>query len=323
MSTKEQVLMALLANPGDWLSGDQLAQQTKRSRESIWKAINALKKQGHQIESRKNRGYCYVGSRRLDANAIQIYSDQQFAGPIEVVAQTPSTQILAKTFLSHHQPRLAAFLADEQTAGYGRRGREFYSPAQTGLYFSLILPNPTNALANVGLLTTGVAVSVVDVLQRFYPNKDFALKWVNDIYLNQHKVGGIITEASLELESTSAAAFIVGVGLNLTTTDFPQALQARAQSVDPTMPVDRNQLAAALLTSLVALSKRYATADFLPMYRAKSLVLGQQIALQIGDDVVAGVAEAIDEHGGLVVRMTTGERRTFTSGEVVKVGLPA
>ncbi|MCQ7012926.1 hypothetical protein, partial [Clostridioides difficile] len=123
----------------------------------------------------------------------------------------------------------------------------------------------------------------------------------------------------MELESTSATAFIVGVGLNLTTTDFPRELQARAQAVDPSMSVDRNRLAAALLSALVALSKRYATADFLPAYRAKSLVLGQQVTLQVGDSVVNGVAEDIDEHGGLVVRMLTGERRTFTSGEVIRV----
>lgn len=322
MTTKEQVLATLAVNPGTWYSGDQLAQQIGRSRESIWKAVNALRKQGHQIESRKNRGYCYLGSRYLDANAIQIYGHQQFAGPIEVVSQTASTQSLAKTFLSHQRPQVAAFLADEQTAGYGRQGRDFYSPAQTGLYFSIILPNPAKALTNVGLLTTGVAVSVLSILQQFYPTKDFALKWVNDIYLDQQKVGGIITEASLELESTSAAAFIVGVGLNLTTAEFPPELRERARAIDPTMPVDRNQLAAALLAELVALSKRYTAADFLPTYRANSLVLGRQVTLQIGDDIVVGTAETIDEQGGLVVQTVTGERRTFTSGEVVKVGLP-
>lgn len=98
MTTKEQVLTILLRHHGEWQSGDQLAQSVGCSRESIWKAINALRKQGHQIESRKNRGYCYLGSRNLDAKAIQIYGQRQFTGPLEVVAQTPSTQILAKSF---------------------------------------------------------------------------------------------------------------------------------------------------------------------------------------------------------------------------------
>jgi len=323
MTTKEQVLAALLQHPDTWLSGDELAQQSGRSRESVWKAINALKKQGHLIESRKNRGYRYAGSQQLDANAIQIYGQQQFTGPIEVVSQTNSTQSLAKQFLSRHQPQYAAFFADQQTAGYGRQGREFYSPAQTGLYFSLILPNPTNALANVGLLTTGVAVSVLTVLQRFYPDKVFALKWVNDILMDQRKVGGIITEANLELESTSASAFIVGIGLNLTTTDFPTELTTRAQSIDPAVLVDRNHLAAALLAQLVALDQHYSQAEFLPTYRENSMVLGQRVTLRVGNQTIHGTAAAIDEHGGLVVETNNGERKTYTSGEVIKVDLPA
>jgi len=323
MTTKEQVLAALLAHPDTWLSGDELAQQSGRSRESVWKAINALKKQGHLIESRKNRGYRYAGSQQLDANAIQIYGQHQFAGPIEVVSETNSTQSLAKQFLSRHQPQYAAFFADHQTAGYGRQGREFYSPAQTGLYFSLILPNPTNALANVGLLTTGVAVSILSVLQRFYPDKVFALKWVNDILMDQRKVGGIITEATLELESTSASAFIVGVGLNLTTTDFPEELVPRAQAIDPTTTIDRNRLAAALLAQLVALDQHYSQAEFLPTYRENSMVLGQQVTLQVGNQTIHGTAAAIDEHGGLVIETSDGERKTYTSGEVIKVNLPA
>lgn len=323
MTTKEQVLMTLVAHPGTWLSGDQLAQQIGRSRESVWKAINALKKQGHQIESRKNRGYCYQGSQQLDATAIQIHGQYQFPGPIEVVSETASTQLLAKEFLSQHPAQIAAFLADQQTSGYGRQGRHFYSPANTGLYLSVVIPNPTQALGNVGLLTTGISVSVLTVLQQFYPTKDFQLKWVNDIYLDHHKVGGIITEASLELESSSTMAFIVGIGLNLTTTDFPQELRTRAQAVDTTVAVDRNQLAAALLAEVVALSKRYTSADFLPAYRAKSAVLGKQVTLQVGRQVVTGLAEDIDAHGGLVLRLPSGDHQTFTSGEVVKVGVEA
>ena len=221
-------------------------------------------------------------------------------GPLKWCAQTPSTQILAKSFLSHHQPQFAAFFADEQTAGYGRLGRDFYSPAKTGLYFSLVVPNPTNALVNVGLLTTGVAVSVLNVLQQFYPNKNFGLKWVNDIYLDQYKVGGIITEASLELESTSAAAFIVGVGLNLTTTDFPRELRSPCPSGRPEHVSGSQSVSSGLIISTSSAIKtlRYGRL-FASISGLRSLVLGQQVTLQVGDSVVNGVAEDIDEHGGL------------------------
>lgn len=318
-STKERILSALMAHPDDWLSGDQLAQQVGISRESVWKAVNSLRKRGHQIDSRKNRGYQYAGGQQLDALAIQIAAGPRFTGQVTVVPQTASTQFLAKQFISQQgAPQLAAFFADEQTAGYGRLGRDFYSPAGSGLYFSLVLPNPTNDLSQVGLLTTGVVVSVLKVLQRFFPDKDFGLKWVNDIYLDGRKVAGIITEANLELESTSATAFIVGVGINLTTAHFPTDLGTIAGGIAPDQSVDRNQLAAALLVELTAAYQKYPTTSVLATYRKKSLVLGQRVTLTVGQRTVAGVATAIDDRGGLVIQTPSGSE-SFISGEVTKV----
>ncbi|WP_318767243.1 biotin operon repressor [Lactiplantibacillus carotarum] len=99
-STKERILSALMAHPDDWLSGDQLAQQVGISRESVWKAVNSLRKRGHQIDSRKNRGYQYAGGQQLDALAIQIAAGPRFTGQVTVVPQTASTQFLAKQFIS-------------------------------------------------------------------------------------------------------------------------------------------------------------------------------------------------------------------------------
>ncbi|WP_420914913.1 biotin--[acetyl-CoA-carboxylase] ligase [Lactiplantibacillus paraxiangfangensis] len=320
VSTKKKILTTLMAHPDEWLSGDQLAQQVGISRESVWKAINGLRKRGHQIASRKNRGYQYAGSQQLDELAIQVAAGTDFDGVIQVTDQTTSTQDLAKQFLSQHaQPQLAAFFANQQTAGYGRLGRSFYSPSQTGLYFSLVLPNPSNDLSRVGLLTTSVVVSVVKVLQRFFPTQGFGMKWVNDIFLNNHKVGGIITEASMELESTSASAFIVGVGLNLTTATFPRELTAIAQGIDPQANVDRNRLAAALLSELVAAYQQYPTTAFLPFYRDKSVVLGRAVTLQVGQRTVNGMASAIDDQGGLVLKLPNGQHQSFTSGEVTRM----
>lgn len=73
-------------------------------------------------------------------------------------------------------------------------------------------------------MTTSTAVAVVKVLEKFYEDKNFKLKWVNDIYLDTYKVGGIITEAALDLESSSASNFIMGIGLNLATKEFPDEL---------------------------------------------------------------------------------------------------
>lgn len=319
-STQAQLLTAFLADERAWHSGDQLAGQIGVSRESVWKAINGLRKRGYQIESRKNRGYRYQGSAALDELAIRLMAGSRFSGPITVEQTVTSTQELAKRALSQtSSPQLAAFFADEQTAGYGRLGRSFYSPAQTGLYFSLILPNPANDLTKVGLLTTSVAVSVLRVLQATFPAQPFGLKWVNDLYLNQRKVGGIITEASLELESTSASAFIVGIGLNLTTTEFPAPLGALAGGIAPSTVVDRNRLAATLISTISQDYQAYPTTAWLPFYRAHSLVLGKPVTVRVAGQDISGRAETIDENGALVVALPSGERRHLMSGEVTRV----
>lgn len=116
--------------------GDELAEELKLSRESIWKAINTLKRKGNQIESRKNLGYKYVGNESLDEDTINFYSGMKFEDKIFVFDEVTSTQELAKQYLSSHEVKQPfIFVANNQTEGHGRRGRNFYSPSDTGLYF--------------------------------------------------------------------------------------------------------------------------------------------------------------------------------------------
>lgn len=324
MSTKDELLKIFLLNENQWVSGSQLAQKLSISRESIWKGVDALRKQGHRIESQRSLGYRYLGSDHLDSAVIKMQTKGRFAGEIHTARSIDSTQNWAKQYLSSHQPdRPVAFLADQQTAGYGRRGRQFYSPQKTGLYFSLVLPhNPMSALPKIGLLTTGVAVAVGHVLKRTFPDHDFSYKWVNDIYVNGHKVCGILTEATLELESASSAALIVGIGINLSTADFPNEFAQKAGSIAPGQTVDRNRLAAELLVEIMSIYHEYDSGKFLPEYRDHSLVLNRPVELKIGNRQVVGTAIDIDEQGGLVVELADGTKQSFISGEVTKVNLP-
>ncbi|MFC4652391.1 biotin--[acetyl-CoA-carboxylase] ligase [Lactococcus nasutitermitis] len=319
-STKQYVLFELLKGQGEWISGDSLASQLKISRESIWKAINTLKKNGNQIISRKNLGYKYIGNSSLDSDIINFYSHQQFANNIYVFKETSSTQDLAKQFLSKHPvDKPVIFIANQQSQGYGRRGRLFYSPAETGLYFSVILPNPTNDLFQAGLLTTSMSVVISRVLEEFYPEKDFQLKWVNDIYLETRKVAGIITEAVLDLESNSATSFIMGVGINLATKHFPQNLLAKASGISPDKEINRNQLAARMIEEVIKNSQNYTNPELLVEYRRRSNILEKQVTLQLGTQVIKGKAEEIKEDGGLLIRQENGELKKVRSGEVIKV----
>lgn len=319
-TTKQFVLLKLLQQKGNWVSGDELGEELKLSRESIWKAINTLKRKGNQIESRKNLGYKYVGNDSLDEDTINFYSGMKFEDKIFVFDEVTSTQELAKQYLSSHEVKQPLiFVANNQTEGHGRRGRNFYSPSDTGLYFSLILPNPSHDILKIGLLTTSTAVTVVKVLEQFYKDKNFQLKWVNDIYLGTYKVGGIITEAALDLESSSAGNFIMGIGLNLSTKDFPADLSEKAQGINPEFKIDRNQLLAEMAKEVINNFANYRQPDLIDEYRKRSLLFGKNVTLKLGTKAVNGQVEGISDDGSLILKAKSGELQTFKSGEVVKV----
>ena len=319
-TTKQFVLLKLLQQKGNWVSGDELAEELKLSRESIWKAINTLKRKGNQIESRKNLGYKYVGNNSLDEDTINFYSGMKLEDKIFVFDEVTSTQELAKQYLSSHEVKQPLiFVANNQTEGHGRRGRNFYSPSDTGLYFSLILPNPSHDILKIGLLTTSTAVAVVKVLEQFYKDKNFQLKWVNDIYLGTYKVGGIITEAALDLESSSAGNFIMGIGLNLSTKDFPADLSEKAQGINPEFKIDRNQLLAEMAKEVINNFANYRQPDLIDEYRKRSLLFGKNVTLKLGTKAVNGQVEGISDDGSLILKAKSGELQTFKSGEVVKV----
>ena len=287
-TTKQFVLLELLRQKRNWVSGDELAEELNISRESIWKAINTLKRKGNQIVSRKNLGYKYIGNESLDEDTINFYSGMRFENDIFVFDEVTSTQEVAKQYLTTHEVKQPlVFVANNQSQGHGRRGRKFYSPSDTGLYFSLILPNPSHDILKIGLLTTSTAVAVVKVLEKFYEDKNFKLKWVNDIYLDTYKV--------------------------------PDELLGKVKGINPDINIDRNQLIAEMAQEVIANFSNYTHPNLIEEYRKRSLLVGKEVTLKLGTSSVKGEVQGIADDGSLVLKGDSGKLQSFTSGEVIKV----
>ena len=317
-STKERLLNHLLTSQDRWLAGQGLANKLGVSRESVWKAMRSLQRAGYQIDSDRKRGYCYRGTVKLLAPVIKAALG---ATKVDLVVEDEleSTQTTARQLLStgkHAVPLVV--IADHQTGAYGRRRRPFFAPKSTGLYMTIGLPDAFFP-AYPGLLTTGVAVSVAAVLKHFFPNQPLSYKWVNDLYLRHQKVAGILTEIQTDLEATSITSLVIGIGINLTTGEFPADLRGKATGIDPHALIDRNQLAAELIKAVIHDLPGYPSGSFLAEYRAHSLILGRPISLQVGTSSFSGIAQSIDNQGCLIVRMPDGQLKTFSSGEVTKV----
>ncbi|MFD1671490.1 biotin--[acetyl-CoA-carboxylase] ligase [Agrilactobacillus yilanensis] len=311
-----ELLTIFIHNQGRWLSGEQLAEQLQISRPAVWKQIQKLKQQGYQIASQQGLGYQYLGTENLDQAMIQAALPSDLAVTILTFDQLGSTNDYSKQYLSQHpisQP--VVILADEQTNGHGRLGRSFYAPKTTGLYFSILLPLQPNEKVIPSLMTTGTGTAVVRTLRQYFPQTPVQLKWINDIVLNHKKCGGILTEAITDLESGQISHLIVGVGLNLSTTEFPDDLQHIAGALT-TEPVNRNQLVVQLIQHFFAMYATYQTGDFLTDYRNFSAILGREVTIVSGSQTTTGTVIDFDYQGQLVLRDADGQVQTINSGEV-------
>ena len=206
-------------------------------------------------------------------------------------------------------------IAGRQTGGRGRMGRSFHSPKDKGLYLSVLL-RPQCKAVELMHLTCAAAVAAAEALPL-----DAGIKWTNDLVLGKKKLGGILTELSLNSDGTVIWA-IIGIGINRTHTlaDFPPELRSIATSLAlesetvPTAP----QLAAAVILSLKAMYDSLLTGkeEMLRRYRSRCVTLGQEISVVRGEEIRHGTALDVDAEGALLVRFADGHTEAVSSGEV-------
>ncbi|GHP14721.1 bifunctional ligase/repressor BirA [Lentilactobacillus fungorum] len=320
---QSQILQALLAAENRYVSGNELAKRFNISRPAVYHNILKLEQNGHIIETKKGLGYCYQKSHCFDPQVIVHYRVTSYPVKIHVFDKLTSTNDYAKQYSTERtvfKPQL--FLTDTQTKGRGRLGRRFYSPSNTGIYMSLLIPIQTRQSIHSGLITTGTAVCVIRSLKQFFPHVDFRVKWVNDILAHDKKCGGILTETTASLEDGSHENVIIGIGLNIDSNGFPAAISHKAGSIVEHSQVDRNKIVARIIDNFFYMYQTYQTGNFLPEYAELSEILGKKVKVVMGNRVYTGIADHFNNEGALVMMLADGQLITMASGEVTKVYLP-
>ena len=309
-STKQALLQALSAAEGSYISGQQLAQRLGVSRAAVHKAAAALSAQGYTLEAVSRRGYRLVGG---DPFCIEAAGD--YPAPIHLYDRLESSNQTAKRLALSGAPHGTLVLTDQQSAGRGRMGRKFESPAGQGIYLSLLLRADIPA-ADAQTVTVSAAVAVCRAVKALC-GLELSIKWVNDLYYRGKKVCGILTEAGADLESGRLEWLVVGIGLNFTTPPeaFPAELRRLAGSLFPggPAPVSRVALAAAIARELLTLCPAF---DCLEEYRARCFVPGHWVTVCTGRETYAALALSIDDAGRLVVRRENGREEALQHGEV-------
>lgn len=318
MSVKNEVLHILEQNKGQSISGQELAEKLRVSRTAVWKAINSLKEEGYIISGVSNKGYSLSPSSDvMSAEGIRTFlkNDYQIL-PITVYKTISSTNSEAKILAMQNAEHGTVIISEEQTHGRGRMGRNFYSPADSGIYMSIIL-KPNLNIADSVLITTAAAVAVCKAIDKFTIQEP-KIKWVNDIYINDKKVCGILTEAVTDMESGTINSVIVGIGLNVKTEFFPAELTEIAGSIfnSNNDSFIRNQLAAEIINNVLLMCENIQDRSFLEFYKKRSTILGERIRYLKNNQWFEGYAQDIDEFGGLIVFHDDGRKEVLHSGEI-------
>lgn len=320
MSVKTEVLMLLEANRDCDLSGQDIAGRLGVTRAAVWKAVKALKDEGYAIGAVNNRGYRLLEqSDVLSAEGIrpclrECYQDNE----IVVYKSTVSTNLDVKRRALDGAKEGLVVLAEEQTAGRGRRGRSFSSPSGTGIYMSFLFRPTPEQSSDVVLITTAASVAVCRAIRKVL-REEPTIKWVNDVYLRDKKICGILTEAVSDFESGRIDTVVVGIGINYREPreGFPPDIRDVAGAVcteDNRVP--RNTLAAAVMNELFSLYEGLADKTYMDDYRRWSNVLGKRVRFSSDNDWAYGTAAGIDDDGGLLIRMDDGTEQVLRTGEI-------
>lgn len=322
--TLEAVLAALRARRGEYVSGEELADLLGVSRTAVWKHVARLRAAGYPIDAGPRLGYRLAGlpDSVTAPELLDGLATRRLGRMIEFRASVTSTNEVAKRLAREGAPEGLLVVAEEQIGGKGRLGRTWLSPPGVGVWMSLVLRPPLPPY-EAPRLTLVAAVAVARAM-RDLTGVAAGIKWPNDIVVADRKVCGILTELEAEWDRVAFAVLGIGINANTPPQQFPADLQATATSLLAAsgQPVRRAALIQAILAGLeegydLMLAGRFDAV--LVRWRELSATLGRRVRVlpvAPGQPAVAGVAEAVDPEGALLIRLGTGELVRVLAGEV-------
>lgn len=320
MTTDAQILAALRGTAT--VSGAELAQRLGISRAAIWARIEDLRRLGYEIDASPHHGYRLSGSPDLllaDDLASRLGGDGVIGREIHVFKETASTNDLVERLARDGAREGVVVFAESQTKGRGRLGRKWHSPAGTGLYFSVLL-RPQLRPLEATQLTVVAATALVRAIEALTPVRP-TIKWPNDLLVEGRKIAGVLTELSAELDTIKHLTLGIGLDVNQTANDFPPELRAFATSLRLAAghSISRPELATRILFELDADYARIRRGKFAAVadeWEARCTTIGHNVSIRIGDRVIRGCAESLDDDGALLLRTQHGRLERIIGGDV-------
>jgi BirA family biotin operon repressor/biotin-[acetyl-CoA-carboxylase] ligase len=333
-SVKQKKLLQILAD-GLFHSGPDLAEQLEVGRTAIWKQINTLEELGIHVIAVSGKGYRLARPIELLDKSLLLKSlnteTQHLITDLQIHDQIDSTNshLAALTYANPEKAGIVC-LAEQQTAGRGRRGRQWISPFGSNIYCSISWRFAAGP-ASLSGLSLAIGVAVIEAL-KVHGIQNVGLKWPNDIYWQQKKLGGILVEVSGESDGPCSA--VIGLGLNLFV-DSEDAASIEQEWIDiqkiqkyyqqqsgdsaSELSISRQQLVVTLIEKILAISDNYTQQSFTQYchaWRQYDCMQGQQVSLFMGDNKIDGTVLGINDDGLLLLQTEAGQVQSFASGEV-------
>lgn len=313
-------LLTVLAD-GKFHSGSELGEVLGISRSAIWKHIRRLEEAGLEVFSVKGRGYRIPGGLDLlDENTFKGGLSADVRGSLRnfmFELTSPSTNEQAMKACQKDDCHGSLYVAEQQTAGRGRRGRTWVSPFGRNLYFSLVwrFDQGMGALEGLSLL---VGLALVKALEKMHIN-GCQLKWPNDLLYEHKKLAGILVEVNGE--ASGPCQVVIGVGINV---DMPVQ---NANEIDQPwidlnaiagQKVSRNKLLTEIINQLVHYLNAFQERGFASLvneWQQYNAHQDMEVELNLGSGLVSGVCRGVDASGALLVDTEKG-REVFFGGEI-------
>jgi len=314
---REHLIKALAK--GEFVSGQVLGHNLDISRTAISKHIKALTEMGLDIYSVTGKGYKLSQPLSLlnKDKIISLLPSSDFIPEVEVHSLIDSTNSYLLRRLPNQISQGQVCLAEYQSAGRGRRGRQWVSPFGSQIYLSMYWHLEQGLSAAMGLsLVTALAVS--DAIYSLTKIK-VQLKWPNDVYLGGVKLAGILID--LEGQALEASHSVIGIGLNL---NMPEQagqqidqkwtdLQSHSKS-----KIDRNALCAQLINHLLKRLKQHQNEGLVGMleeWHGQDFYLNKRVKLLTGERIIKGICRGVNNQGALMLEID-GQVRPIYGGEV-------
>ena len=318
-------ILRVLKERGSYCSGQELCERFQVTRTAVSKAVARLKEEGYHIEAKQNRGYLLMETEDVmnETELRAALKDISFLRESCFFPSIDSTNLEVKRRAEQGAEGPLLIVADEQTAGRGRRGRSWSSPPGSGIWMSLLL-RPEIRPEHASMITLVCALAVAGGIQDV-TGLQTEIKWPNDVVIGGRKICGILTEMNTDMDEIGYV--IPGIGINVNTDSFPEEIRAVASSLklETGRTVSRVAIIAAVMRRFAECYALFAESEDMrglrELYESMLVNRNREVLVLDPRGDYRGTALGITESGELRVRLEDGSEAEVRSGEVSVRGI--